>query len=86
MLLTALVSLASGLKSNHQLPQDCTKFAFVHIPKTGGTTINNVIKYDPLLASLQSTFPGLHQLSHNPAVEQRKRLTAIIWDNIFHRA
>ena len=64
-------------------PQGCHKFAFVHIPKTGGSTILDMVRHEPLLQHLQLTFEGMNGLGHNPAAEQRARLTPTTWERAF---
>jgi len=64
-------------------PQGCLKFAFVHIPKTGGSTIMDMIGHEPLLRSLRLTFTGMSSRAHNPAAEQRARLTPTTWESAF---
>ena len=43
----------------------------------------NMIKHEPLIRPLRLNFRGANSLGHNPAAEQRARITPAIWDSAF---
>ena len=68
----------------------CHRFAFVHIPKTGGSTIVSVVqgpKDSPtknrLLSSRRLKFDGMDKLGHDSAARQRAILTPRVWDSAY---
>ena len=65
------------------LGRSCRNYSFVHIPKTGGTTINQILKRDRILASRRNRFDGMDGLGHDSAAHQRARLGADRWDRSY---
>mmetsp|Transcript_39414 Transcript_39414/g.104010 ORF Transcript_39414/g.104010 Transcript_39414/m.104010 type:complete len:279 (+) Transcript_39414:126-962(+) len=64
-------------------PKACKRFAFVHIPKTGGSTILEMVRKHPLLTSLLIDHPKLDPNRHIIAEEQRQHIAPAIWDEAF---
>lgn len=57
----------------------CRRLGYVHIPKTGGTSVVDAVKRSKLLRSLIVHFKGLN---HETAVTQRNaRVSPAVWDD-----
>ena len=83
-------SMAHAAPTSTAATTRCHHFAFVHIPKTGGSTIVRVVqgsKDSPtknrLLSSRRLKFDGMDKLGHDSAARQRAILTPRVWDSAY---